>query len=922
MSPLSSAPPGADQAVRLVGRRSECEALDRLVADVVAGASRVAVLRGDAGVGKSALVRYLTERTAGWQVSTAVGVESEMELAYSGLHQLCAPLLDDLERLPVPQRDALATAFGLSVGPAPDRFLVGLATLTLLAQAAEQRPLLCVVDDAQWLDHVSAQIVGFVGRRLLAERIALVAAVRTGAGDVLADLPEMSIHGLDERDARTLLLENVPGPLDAVVCDQIITESHGNPLALLELPRTRQPGELAGGFAVLDSLPVAGRIERGYVERILLLPADTRLLVVAAAAEPLGDPVMLYRAAELLDVDMAAVDPAVDAGFLEVRARVEFAHPLVRSAAYRAASVDQRHRAHRALAEATDPQTDPDRRAWHRAHAATGPDGEVAAELERSANRAQERGGYAAAAAFLARASELSPEPDRRAQRALAAAQAKFRAGLPDAAAALLATAIRDPLDPLDAAVAQSLRGQIALERNLPRDAAPLLLDAARQLETLDVPLARETYLEALLAASAPGRADGALVVAAEAARAAPPAPQPPRPTDTLLDGLAVLFTDGFQEGAPILRRALAMCRETDSTEHGLGAMRIPARIAAELLDDEAWYVLATRQVQIARKNGLFDALPALLGYLGALRIHEGNLQAAESLLVESDAISNTAYLTKLVLAAYRADEAGLATLREAIEPHATARGHAVILAVCDHAASVLNNALGRYEQARDAAQRASDVDELTLVSWTLPELVEAAVRCDDSASAVAAHERLAPRARASATDLAHGIEARSRALVSEGPAAEAAFAEAIELLGRTRLRVHLARARLLYGEWLRREGRRVDAREQLRAAHELFSQFGVHGFAERARRELLATGETVRARTDEARDELTPQESEIARLAAEGHTNPEIGAQLFLSARTVEWHLRKVFAKLGISSRRQLRAVLPEQPVGREASA
>ena len=903
-------------AARLLGRRAECETLDELVADVAAGRSRVLVLRGEAGVGKSALLTHLTRRTADWQVCTAVGVESELELAYSGLHQLCASLLDDLDRLPAPQRDALTTALGMSVGPAPDRFLVGLATLTLLADAAERRPLLCLIDDAQWLDQVSAQVVSFVGRRLLAERVALVAAVRTGTtgDDTLVALPEMPIHGLDDGNARTLLLNNVPGPLDAAVREQIIGECRGNPLALLELPRARHPGELAGGFRLLDSLPVAGRIEHSYVERLRLLPADAQLLVLASAAEPLGDPILLYRAAEILGVDITAADPATDAGLLDVGARVQFAHPLVRSAAYRGAAVQDRQRVHRALAESTDAKTDPDRRAWHRAHAAPRPDEDIAAELERSANRARERGGYAATAAFLARAAELSPEPDRRAQRALAAAGAKLLAGLSDAAEDLVETAVRGALGPLDTAVAQRLRGQIAFERNRPGDAAPLLLAAARQLEPLDLAMARETHLEALLAAATAGRLGrSGLVVAAEAARAAPPAPAPPGPTDLLLDGLAVLFTDGFADGAPILRRALAMCRGALSDEHGLGALRLPARIAAELLDDDTWEVLATRQVEIARKNGLFETLPTLLGYLGTLRIHAGDLQAAESLLVESDAISDMAYLTKLMLAAYRADEAALAMQRAVIEPHATARGHGVILAVCDHAASVLDNALGRYAQAREAARQASEGDELNLVSWALPELVEAAVRSDDAASAVAAHERLASRTRASGTELAHGIEARSRALVSDGRAAEAGYTEAIELLGRTRLRMHLARARLLYGEWLRREGRRADAREQLRAAHELFSGFGARGFAERARRELLATGETVGARRGGARDELTPQELEIANLAAEGRTNPEIGAQLFLSARTVEWHLRKVFAKLGIGSRRQLRTALLE---------
>ncbi|HWM20892.1 MAG TPA: AAA family ATPase, partial [Ilumatobacteraceae bacterium] len=379
----------------MLGRQSECEALDRLLADALAGRSGVVVLRGEAGVGKSALLDYLSDRVTSWHVEGAVGVESEMELAYSGLHQICAPMLDRLDRLPVPQRDALATVFGLSASPAPDRFLVGLATLTLFAEVAEQQPLVCIVDDAQWLDHASAQVLGFVARRLHAERIAIVCAARTDSGDnVLAGLPELSIQGLGESDARALLLDHVHGPVDAAVRDQIVAESHGNPLALLELPRTwTTPAELAGGFGFPGSQPVAGKIEQSYAQRLLQLPADTRLLVVAAAAEPLGDAVLLRRAAESLGLDMTAAHPAVEAGLVKVGARVEFAHPLVRSTAYRSATDDDRHRVHGALAAATDPETDPDRRAWHRARATPGPSEEVAEELERSAGRAQARGG-------------------------------------------------------------------------------------------------------------------------------------------------------------------------------------------------------------------------------------------------------------------------------------------------------------------------------------------------------------------------------------------------------------------------------------------------------------------------------------------------------------------------------------------------
>ncbi|MBV9205459.1 MAG: AAA family ATPase, partial [Actinobacteria bacterium] len=524
---------------KLLGRRSECEALDRLLADVLAGQSRVAVLRGEAGVGKSALLGYLSARAAGWCVARAAGVESEMELAYAGLHQLCAPLLDHLGRLPAPQRAALTTVFGLSSGAAPDRFLVGLATLTLLAEAAEQQPLACIIDDGQWLDRASAQILGFVARRLLAERIAVVCAARPGTdGGVLAGLPEIPVHGLADGDARALLLASIPGPIDTAVCDQIVTESHGNPLALLELPRTWDVAGFAGGFGPPGGQPIAGRIEQSYARRLQLLPADTRLLVLTAAAEPLGDRILLHRAAGTLGIDLAAIAPAQDAGLLDIGGRVEFAHPLVRSAAYRSAGSSDRYRVHRALADATIAETDPDRRAWHLARATPEPDEEVAAELERSAGRAQARGGVAAAAAFLQRSAELTVDPARRAERALAAAQASFQAGAFDTALQLAATAEAGPLDGFQRARVDLVRGQITFASGLGNDAAPMLLGAARRLEPFDLDLARETYLIAwCTAAVAVGAPDAGRIVReiSRAIRALPPPPGPPRPLDLLL---------------------------------------------------------------------------------------------------------------------------------------------------------------------------------------------------------------------------------------------------------------------------------------------------------------------------------------------------------------------------------------------------
>jgi DNA-binding CsgD family transcriptional regulator len=903
----------------LLGRRAECDELNGVLADALGGRSRVVVVRGEAGAGKSALLGYVSEQVAGWRVAHAVGVESEMELAYSGLHQLCAPMLDHLDRLPIPQRDALATVFGLSTGPAPDRFLVGLATLTLFADVAERQPLICLVDDAQWLDDASAQILGFVGRRLLAERIALVCAARTGIGDeVFVGLPALAIDGLENGDARELLLENVHGPLDAAVCEQIITESHGNPLALLELPRTWDTAELAGGFGLPASHPVVSKIEQSYAKRLLQLPAETQLLVLAAAAEPLGDLLLLQRAAEVLGLHMAAASPAVEAGLLEVDGHVEFAHPLVRSAAYSSAAADDLHRVHDALANATDADRDPDRRAWHRARATPGPDEEVAAELERSAGRAQARGGLAAAAAFLERSAELSPDPGTRARRALAAADAKQLAGAPQAASTLLAAAVDGQLDERERALAQRLKGQIALDLRRGREAVPFLLDAAGQLRSVEPALARETYLEALRAGSIGGRlSEEMLRRAAEAAYNEPAPGDAARAVDLLLAGLAVRFTDGYAASAPLLKRALSAVREEGGrVEQDVRWPWFARRVALDLFDDETWRALATRSVELTRERGALGVLPLALNFLATMHIFEGEFAVAEALLEECDAIADATgaariLFGRLTLAGFRGDEAAVSELVEAAEAPAIARGEGVVLTFSEHARAVLYNGLGRYEAALPAAENASARDELGVSVWSLPELVEAATRSGASEAAVAALERLTERTQAAGTEWALGLEARSRALLSEGTVAEEFYREAVDRLGRCRIAPARARAHLLYGEWLRREGRRIDAREQLHAAHDMLGAIGMEAFAERARRELLATGEKARKRTAETRWDLTAQETQIAELAREGHSNPEIGAQLFLSPRTVEWHLRKVFAKLDITSRKELDTAL-----------
>ncbi len=903
-----------DRAV-LRGRSRELIVLDELMDAVRAGGSRVLVVRGEPGVGKTALLDYLTEQASGCRVARATGVQPEMELAFAGLHQLCVPMLGHAERLPAPRREALRTAFGSSAGPTPDRFLVGLAVLDLLSEVAAERPLLCVVDDAQWLDGASAQALGFVARRLAAEPVGLVFAAHDPGGE-LAGLPGLEVAGLPESDARALLDSVTLGRLDEQVRDRIVAETRGNPLALLELPRGLSAAELAGGFGLPDPLPLASRIERSFLRRLQPLPVKTQRLLLAAAAEPTGEVTLLWRAAGRLGVEADAAAPAETAGLIEFGARVRFRHPLLRAAIYRAAAESDRREVHRALAEATDPGADPDRRAWHRACAAIGPDEAIAGELERSAARAQGRGGVAAAAALLQRSAELTPDPARRAARALAAGRAKFAAGAPDAAHELLAMAELGRLDEFQRAGLARLRAQMAFAERRGWDAPRLLLDAARKLGPLDSGLARETYLDALGAVVFAGRLGGRPSVreAAEAARAAP------RPVDLLLDGAATRLVEGYIAGMPPLRRALDALRrdsgrgETDIMGWpGLACLVASVPIALELWDDTAWHELAARVVGLAREAGALAVLPVALAYRASAHVHAGELGAAAGLIEEANAImaatgSAPFRYPALMLAAWRGEEAPALDLIEAVVQDATARGEGRALGLAGYVTAVLYNGLSGYEAALAGARQACEHEDLGFFGWSLAELVEAGVRSGASDEAAAALRQLGERTRAAGSEWALGIQARSRALLSDGPAADTLYREAIDRLGRGRVAVHLARAHLVYGEWLRREQRRSEAREHLRAAHAMFGRFGAAAFAERARRELQATGETVRKRTAGTCDSLTTQEAQVARLAAEGHTNTEIGARLFISPRTAEYHLHKVFSKLGISSRRQLK--------------
>jgi DNA-binding CsgD family transcriptional regulator len=896
----------------LVNREAERAALDEMIAAVRGGESRVLVFRGVAGIGKSALLQHVESAATGFRPLRTVGIESDMELAFAALHQLCLPLLDRMKDLSPPRRAALEIVFRLRDGARPDPFLVGLAILDLLSGASEDRPLLCVIDDAQWLDRASAQVLGFVARRLLAESIALVVAARV-PGPELNGLPTLEVTGLRHTDARTLLDSVAGAPLDRGIRDRIVAETHGNPLALIELPRGLTARQMAGGLGLLSADALPGQIEESFLNRIGSLPEQTQLLLLVAAAEPIGDPDLLRYAAERLGVHsaMSGID-----GLLTIDDRVTFRHPLVRSAIYRAASLADRRAAHLALAEVTDPQLAPDRRAWHLASAAVGPDEAVAAELERSAHQAQARGGMAAAAAFLQRSVALTADRARRTDRMLSAAEASFQAGDLEAVDEILNAVSAHPLDALQRGRAGVLRGQVAFTTGDGANATARTIEAARQLESVAPQAARETYLTAWgIAVSFTDPAS--LLEVSQAVRLLPP-PAEPGPLDLLLDGYARLVTDGRAAAADTLRRAATALANLPAEQVLRWGWVATGGIAA-VWDDEGMREVYNRWTRLARDAHALRELPFLLTTVSFVTAWTGDFEATTASITEAAAVAVATGnplppYGELRLLSLRGLEAETTELVAATIRASTASGLGMGNTAAQWAAAVLYNGLGRYPEAMSAALATTYVSEPGLSTWLLPELVEAASRSGEPEVAREALDRLIETTRSFDTDFARGVESRSRALATDGPEAEELYREAVERLSRTRLRPELARAHLVYGEWLRRRGQRVRAREHLRTAHEMLVAIGMEAFAERARRELLATGETVRKRTavESPGDELTPQERQIALLVRDGYSNPDIGERLYLSPRTVEWHLRKIFAKLGIDSRRQIRDILP----------
>jgi DNA-binding CsgD family transcriptional regulator len=910
-------------APAFIGRARECEVLDRALHSARQGESAALVIRGEAGIGKTALLQYCARQASDFRVVPVAGVESEMELPFAALHQLCAPIMAKTSALPEPQESALHVAFGLTAGSAPDRFVLGLAVLGLLAEVAAKQPLVCVVDDAQWLDDASSQVLAFVGRRLMAESVFLLFAAReTGYERLFPDLPDLTVGGLTNDDARALLVATVTVRLDAQVRDRIVAETHGNPLGLLELPRGMSRVELAAGLRMPTASTVSSRIEDSYLRRIEALPDGTRRLMLLAAADPTGDATLVWRAAQTLGIDHGAAAAAETEDLLHMGAGVRFHHPLVRSAAYRAASLDDRRAVHRALASATNRDDDPQRRAWHLAAAATDPDEAVAAELEQCAGSAQARGGLAAAAALMERAASLSSEPAARVERRLAAAQSNVQAGAFDAALRLLAEAEAEAADELAHARIELVRGLVASASNAGSEAPLLLLKAAKRLEPLDPVLARQTYLGAWGAAlfaghlASPG---GDVMEVSRAAKAAPRPQIPMGPFGDMLDGLATLITESRAAAAPILTSAVSeMLAGEVSAAEWLQWGVLASASAVTLWDFESWRLTSTRQVELARDVGAGAMLSVALNGLAMIAAWSGDFSLAAALVAEDDALKEAtgtaiAPYGAMLLAAYKGHVDEATTLIAATTADSIRRGEGLGVDLARWTAAILNNSTGQYADALEVASPASkDTPGLYISTWMLPERIEAATRCGERELAEAALQEFLESANPGDSDWGLGVAARSRALVSDGEAAESHYREAVNLLSSTAFRTERARAHLLFGEWLRRENRRVDAREQLRPAYDMFVAMGAGGFAERARRELLATGERVRKRQVDTRTDLTSQEEHIARLARDGRTNPEIAAELFLSARTVEWHLRKVFTKLGITSRKALREALP----------
>lgn len=906
-------------------REDERATLDALLQGARAGLSGATVLRGEPGIGKTALLGYAAKAADGLEVVHVVGVEAESGFAFAALHRLLVPFLDRLERVPRSQRSALEVACGLADGDAADVMLVGLGALSLLAEAAADRPLLLCVDDAQWIDPESLDVFAFLGRRVHAEGIVVLFAVRDGAsaGTGVDGLPTVQVEGLDRVSAIELLRSVHTGELDSGVADQVVMSMAGNPLALTDLGRELASYGLAGGVVLPETVPVRGRLEAHYLDQVRALPPSTQVWLLLAAAEPSGDVGYLTAASRTLGLPDDASHEAEVAGVVVVRQRVEFRHPLVRSAVYSGATSPERRGAHRALATAMTRVGDDDRRVWHRAAGAAGPDEDVADTLEGAATQARTRGGFAASSRFLARAAELSVDAAARSRRLLGAAEASLTAGVPIQARALLDQIGPGPFD-------ASIEGRrlllladldITLGEEGAFATAPVrCLEAARAFADHDAERARQAVHQACRAVTTcehllpmPLSDIAQAVVDRWGDDDGPVAHR------TTLAAFSRIVLEGYVEAVPDVRRAIAaLTSPAASDDELLAHVSLGTTLCTVTWAFDQRTRFQERAAATARRLGALRDLDIILFVQSMGATDVGDLRGAEEHLVEGHQLRATLGTTPEMIEIYRHPEllawqASRDGLKEELAGMIEASrwlGIGATVTIAHHALTILHLGQGRYAEAAAAARAAIDTGWYGMEVRGLPNLVEAATRAGEPDVAEQALHDLGIRARAAGGPLALGIHARSAALVASDGDAEALYRAAIEQLARSSARNELARAHLVFGEWLRRRRRRADARDELRAAHAIFADMGATAFTERARSELAATGERARRRSVETANDLTPQESQIARLAAGGDTNAEIAARLFISARTVDYHLRKVYRKLGVGSRRDLRGM------------
>jgi DNA-binding NarL/FixJ family response regulator len=908
----------------LLGRRAERAAIDRVLDAARSGFSGTVVLRGGPGVGMSTLLQYAVASAPDLRVCGIAGVESEISMEFGGLHQLLVPFLPRLDGLPPPQRSALRVAFGQEAGPPPERFLVGLAALTLLSQAAEEQPLLCIIDDAHWLDPESAQVLGFVARRLCADRVGFIAAVGEPAAQrVFEQLPTITVDGLPDAEARELLTSVAAGALNAQAVDRILADTRNNPLALVELGTEYTADQLSGRAVQPEPLPLGQRLQEHFLRQVRSLPPDAQAFALLAAADPGGDRARLWRAAVQagIDPDAASAETA-GAGVLEFPGNaVRFRHPLLRSAVYHGANAADRRQAHRAWSEAGLP----DLRVWHLAAAAVIPDEELAAELQDTAERAGTRGGYAARAALLRRSADLTPDDARRAEREVALAEARLMAGDPAGAQKILDGALPRPASVTACCRAQRLEGAIRFAQGNAAESARILASASNALVD-DDRMARDTMLLALQAAIWAGPAQTREIAAA--ARVFPRVPGASASvSDLLLEGYSARFTLGYEASIPPFRAAVtALLADDLDPAVGLRWFALGTAAAGSLWDDQATFDLSDRWEKMARTAGAFTTLPVALAFHALSDCQAGHFRDAEARwaeMAEILAVSRgpgvlgvNSHSNGLLLACRghltEARAAGLAQIHES-----SGRGQGGPADIGRYIVALADLFGGDYAAAMSYAQTVTEDDPAYTAEATLPELVEAAVRAGDYDAAATARKTLSERALAAGTPWALGLRARCEALQAEGADAEGYYLESISQLERCRMAVDLARTHLLYGQWLRRAKRRRDARHELRTAHDMFAAMGADRFGEQAAAELRATGERARARTPETAVDLTPQETRVADLAAAGASDSEIAAQLFISPSTVDYHLRKVFRKLQVTSRTQLAGLLRSGPGG-----